>query len=56
MNWVDPYITGIAHTLRSDGGTEVWPRMTSFFDSELVEAVNREIAADTTTHMQLMLD
>ena len=56
MDWVDPYTTGIALTLRSDGGREVWPRITGFFDAELVEVVNREIAADTTTHLQVMLD
>lgn len=55
MDWVERYTTGVALTLRSDGGREVWPRMTGFFDAELVEAVNREIAVDTTTHLQLML-
>ena len=56
MDWVYSYISGVAHTLRSDGGREAWPRITGFFDAEFVEAVNREIAADTTTHLQLMLD
>ena len=56
MDWVDRYITGIALTLRSDGGRYVWPRMTGFFDPEFVAAIDREIASDSTTHLQLLLD
>ncbi len=52
MSWVDSYITGVAVTLRSDGGKEVWPRLQLFFDPEFVEAMDREITADTTTFMQ----
>ena len=52
MSWVDSYITGVALSLRSDGGKEVWPRMQGFFDPEFVEAVDREITADTTTFIQ----
>ena len=52
MDWVDPYITGIALPLRSEGGKEVWPRLQGFFDREFVEAVGRAITADTTTYMQ----
>jgi hypothetical protein len=56
MDWVDPYITGVALTLRSEGGKEVWPRLRSFFGSAFVEAVDREIRADTTTLMQNALE
>ena len=56
MDWVDRYITGVALTLRSEGGKEVWPRLRVFFDSEFVEAVDRAITADTTTFMQQLLE
>ena len=56
MDWVDRYITGVALTLRSEGGKEVWPRLRGFFDSEFVEAVDRAITADTTTSMQQFLE
>lgn len=56
MDWVDAYITGIALALRSNGVREVWPRLTGFFDSDFVDAIDREIASDSTTHLQLMLD
>ena len=52
MSWVDSYITGVALTLRSDGGKEVWPQLQGFLDPEFVEALDREITADTTTFMQ----
>jgi hypothetical protein len=56
MGWVDSYITGVAQTLRSEGGKEVWPRQKGFFDPEFVEAVDRTVAADTTTFMQQLLE
>ena len=56
MSWVDPYITGVVLTLRSDGGKEVWPRQRGFFDPEFVEAVDREITAGTTTFMQQLVE
>ncbi len=56
MSWVDSFITGVALTLRSDGGKEVWPRQRGFFDPEFVEAVDREITADTTTFMQQFVE
>jgi len=56
MDWVDRYITGVALTLRSEGGKEGWPRLRGYFDSEFVEAVDRAITADTTTMMQQLLE
>jgi hypothetical protein len=56
MDWVDSYITGVARTLKSEGGKEVWPRLRGYFDSEFVEAVDRAITADTTTMMQQLLE
>ena len=56
MDWVDRYITGVALTLRSEGGKEVWPRLIGVFGSEFVEAVDRVITADKTTFMQQLLD
>ncbi len=56
MDWVDPYITGVAQTLRSDGGKEVWPQLQGFLVPEFVEALDREITADTTTFMQQFVE
>ena len=56
MDWVDRYLTGVAITLRSEGGKEAWPRLRDFFAPEFVEAVDRAIKADTKTNLQQLLE
>ncbi len=56
MTWVDKYVMGVATVLRSPGGAAVWPSMRGWFDEDFVGAVDRKIAEDSTTWLQMLLD
>jgi hypothetical protein len=56
MEWVDTYILGVAMVLRTDGGRDAWGRLRVFFDQDFADALDKEIDADNTTFLQVLLD
>lgn len=55
MSWVDSYVLGVALTLRSDGGREVWPRLRIFFEPLFAEALEETVRQDDSTFLDLLL-
>ena len=53
---LDQYKEGLALTLRSAGGKAMWPRLKQWFDPSFCEALERQVARSSTTHIDQMAD
>lgn len=53
---LDQYLEGLALTFRSAGGKAMWPRLKQWFDPSFCEALERQVARSTTTHLDQIAD
>jgi hypothetical protein len=53
---LDQYLEGLALTFRSAGGKAMWPRLKQWFDPDFCEALERQVARSSTTHLDQIAD
>lgn len=53
---LDQYLEGLALTFRSAGGKAMWPRLKQWFDQSFCEALERQVARSSTTHLDQIAD
>ena len=53
---LDGYLEGLALVFRSDGGKAMWPRLKGWFDPDFCEALERQVAKSSTTHLEQITD
>jgi len=53
---LDQYLEGLALTFRSAGGKAMWPRLKQWFDPDFCQALERQVARSSTTHLDQIAD
>lgn len=53
---LDQYLEGLALTFRGAGGKAMWPRLKQWFDPSFCEALERQVARSSTTHIEQIAD